>query len=217
MESNSVIVEALKLLLEKRQQEHAVAKRARSAAEEALAAAVQAEQQARQLVDDVFQMLSQHTTGLRGDREIGSVWRKTVEGPQVSFVSVTDPVVVSGDFHRLGGSGAHTFITRVADPDQEQQQRNRRNRLWKSEVIEKLVSKLSDGRRATALELHAALEADGVDFRGIFNPVHRIVQIMSADSRFEANRAEGWGLVDQANGTNNDNDSASPPDSVEDL
>jgi hypothetical protein len=208
MESNAVIVEALTLLLEKRQQELSVAEAARQAAEDALGVATQSAEQARRMVEDVFQMLSTHTAGLRGDREVGTVWSKEVVGPLTTLGNLpvgafdsqtgaraTDPMVARWEFQQ--GQRAGSYI--------------RRSRPWKEQVVKLLLELLNNGEKATASNLYAALEAEGVDFKGISNPVHRLTQIMSADPRFEANRAEGWGLASQ----DNTNNSVSPEGAAE--
>jgi hypothetical protein len=38
------------------------------------------------------------------------------------------------------------------------------------------------------------LSAQGVDFNGIKNPLHRLVQIMSETEHFHADRKHGWSL-----------------------
>lgn len=207
MDSNQVIVEGLNLLLEKRQEELASAEAAKDQAAGVLLAASQAAVMARQRVDEVFQMIASHTPGVQGDRDIGSVGIKRIVGPIASHIVPRGALSALPEY--LFDSVKNEWSTPLHkrwEEEREQRQYLRRSRNWKQEILKRLEVLLANGERSTASNLYAALEAEGVDFTGISNPTHRLVQIMSADARFEASRAEGWGLV----APDNANDSASP-------
>jgi hypothetical protein len=207
MESHPVLTEALTLLLEKRQGDLAAAERVRESAERALNVATENVQQARRMVEEVYKLLPAHSPHSR-DREFGSVWSKEVVGPLTAAGQL-----IGHDFNSQVDGGSGNLIAERWELQQKNRATHylRRSRPWKEQVTKRLIELLEGGKRDTASNLYAALEAEGVDFSGISNPVHRLTQIMSADPSFEANRAEGWGL----SGKDNANDSASPGGAVE--
>lgn len=196
MESNHLIVEALNLLLERRQHELAAAEAARQAAEDALGAATATVHQARRGVEEVFQMIASNTPGIRGDREIGSAWTKQGEGPMVPRLIELPPLPQVTEQVELGEEYVSPLRERWEAGYSSRQPRAylRRTKLWKDQVVTHLMQILANGHRSSAHGLLLALIDAGISFDGIANPSHRLVQIMSADPRFESNRAEGWGL-----------------------
>jgi hypothetical protein len=63
-------------------------------------------------------------------------------------------------------------------------------------VLEVVYRLLQDGRRRTLQEILSFLDIRSIPLKG-GNPGALLSTILSRDSRFDANRREGWGLVDR--------------------
>lgn len=61
-------------------------------------------------------------------------------------------------------------------------------------VISVCAELLKGGRWSSTEELYRRLDAMGVQLR-VLNPVQRVSQILSADSRFKSQRGRGWSLA----------------------
>jgi enoyl reductase-like protein len=67
-------------------------------------------------------------------------------------------------------------------------------RAWRSDLVRRIENLLRPGRPLATRTIFEELVAQGVDFDGIKNPVHRLVQIMSETQHFHADRKQGWSL-----------------------
>lgn len=67
-------------------------------------------------------------------------------------------------------------------------------RTWRADVVRRIENLLRPGRPLATKNIFYELSAQGVDFNGIKNPLHRLVQIMSETAHFHADRKHGWSL-----------------------
>lgn len=202
VEHNPLIVEGLRTLLEARNALLQHAYKQRQAAEDALGDATKAVEVAEKEVWEVRQLLNSMADDGRLEKQKRSVLELLVEGPLTQVHRLDTSRAIGSNPTRLFRRDLTTGRLIPIEPAGG----SRRGREWKDAIADGLAALLADGRRKGAAELFESLLKAGHSFGEIANPVHRIVQIMSADSRFEASRADGWGLAKQ------DGDGPAPPE-----
>ncbi len=67
-------------------------------------------------------------------------------------------------------------------------------REWRADIQQRVYRLLRDGRYMSTIEIFAELTAQAVDFTGVRNPTHRLVQILSAAPKIMASRSKGWSM-----------------------
>lgn len=67
-------------------------------------------------------------------------------------------------------------------------------RAWRADVVRRIENLLRPGRPMVTKAIFEELAAQGVDFNGVKNPLHRLVQIMSETEHFHSDRKHGWSL-----------------------
>lgn len=75
------------------------------------------------------------------------------------------------------------------------QQAFQSRRAWRADVIRRIENLLRPGRPLTTKTIFEELSAQSVDFSGIKNPLHRLVQIMSETPHLHSDRKLGWSLA----------------------
>ncbi|BEP61265.1 hypothetical protein GmRootV213_18190 [Variovorax sp. V213] len=68
-------------------------------------------------------------------------------------------------------------------------------RAWRADVIRRIENLLRPGRPLATKAIFDELSAQNVDFSGIKNPLHRLVQIMSETPHLHSDRKLGWSLA----------------------
>ncbi|WP_398493788.1 hypothetical protein [Variovorax sp.] len=68
-------------------------------------------------------------------------------------------------------------------------------RAWRTDVTRRIENLLRPGRAMVTRAIFEELVAQNVDFGGIKNPLHRLVQIMSETPHLQADRKHGWRLT----------------------
>lgn len=68
-------------------------------------------------------------------------------------------------------------------------------RKWREDVVRRVGNLLAGGLQMRTDAIYAELRAQGVDFRDLANPQRRLLQILSQDPQFQADRKLGWSLA----------------------